>query len=249
MPNPFATDSGNQFAGYTGTIADSFAMEGQYGKQINWVVQLSNPELFPQIQGGSQTVYIGIDDDWELASAGTVLSSPKPNKKPGKRSDYGLIMSKVDNDIMDNSLAFKATWGEKSVLELSNWKGYEFLFDEVEIPYGGYLRDANRDFVLDAEGKKIYEKQLGVKTRILPVMFVGYKGAPATNGQVNVLTVSELNLDADFEPELTGALDATSDYKAFIDSFSGPSFAKAFKAVPDAGVYTALKAGSSEEPF
>ena len=246
MPNPFATDSGNNYAGYEGTIVDATAAEGTFQKQITFMVQLTNPELFPHIAGGSQNVYLSIDPDWEV-NGGSTLNHPNPKKRPGAKFDYGILLKNITNDEIENSAALKAQWGDNSVRDLRNWIGYQFFWDDVEIPYGGYLRDDNGQEVLDDNGKKIYVAKLGVKSRVLPTIYLGHKGAPATNGQVNVMTVSELNLDADFEPELTGALNATSDYKAFIDSFSGPSFAKAFKAVPDAGVYAALKAGSATE--
>lgn len=249
----FATEAGNAaFTNYEGTVVETYFAPGTFGVQLNMVVGLTHPELHPLIQGGSQTVRLGVGGKWETLDGGKTIVHPEGPKADGgvraigAGTEYGVLLKKqIEQDGLGNVDGFMASiaadWDPHVA---KSWQGLTFRFDDVEYETRTVLKNADGTDQVDDAGKTVWGP--GTKTRVMPVEFIGVKGQ--TNGRVDVMTVGELNLADGDSAFVLALLEQGLSYDAAVSQMlSAGKFNELNPKIPDKETWAALVTGSKSE--
>ena len=209
----YETESANAaFSGYEGLVFDAFFVEGEYGVTLNMKVQLDHPELFPQIEGGLQTVYLPAGRGWSVRGDGTEIFADGAKKI---RADvpYGILLKRLSQGQMENMAELEAAHDAVnfSPTNAAGWKGLRFRFDEVEYPTRRPKVDA-AGVRVQKDGKDVWEE--GVAVRVMPTAFLGVKGG-ATNGKVTAVDIASLELSDDDAAFVSNTIPDSTGYDNF----------------------------------
>jgi hypothetical protein len=145
---------GIRFAAVTSEV---YFAENDYGLSLRVVSTFDNPELFPDKENGTYTQFYGLGQDqseWTTKDAGeTAVHKANPDKKARKDSDFGRLGEAYKNldGLRDLRPDFNPYVAE-------SYKGLHLEWARQSYEVNRYVRDENRELILDANGNKQLEK-------------------------------------------------------------------------------------------
>lgn len=234
---PEPTDGGG-FTNFSGTVVDAYFVDGEYGCSLNWIIDLDTPELYPSIENPTK-LFVACGSGWSAEDAGdTIVHKDGPNKPFNKRSEIGVLNTRIRNGELENFDAFLADLPDDfSFTRAKSWKGMRFRFDEVSWP-------------TKTMGKAADGSDTGVwvdtdKTRRFPVEYLGKAGGASvnsSNGSASTsLDLASLSLPDDLITAATAAVVKGDDLSAAVIKAGGMSIPAMVEILSDAGKTEAFR--------
>lgn len=233
---PAPTDGGG-FTNFVGTVVDAYFVDGEYGCSLNWIIDLDSPELYPSIENPTK-LFVACGSGWSAENAGdTIVHKDGPDKAFNKRSEIGVLNTRIRNGELVGFDAFLADLPDDfSFTRASSWKGMRFRFDEVSWP--------TKTMGKAADGSDTGEWVDATKTRRFPVEYLGTAGkaASSSNGTSTApLDLSSLALPDDLVKAATAAVVKGEDLSAAVIKAGGMSVPAMVDILSDAGKTEAFR--------
>lgn len=193
-------EGGGGLDGFTGTIAEFYFQDGEYGLSAMVKSAFDDPENYPQFEDGSFTQFYSCGKGWTTPDMGeTAQHADGPQKRFNKSSKFGQFIEAIAK-IPGISEALPADW---TMTKASSYKGMHLVWGRVPLEVRKQV---------DGEWKTVTEQ------RLMPIALADTQlSMPSSNGAAAV-DVDSLGLTSEQVNALSLAAQGAASGAKFIEA-------------------------------